>query len=85
MSASIPENALSVSEQDVNFLKALQKTLTGHKVRLLWYPASNRQKTTNPTHVVIVSDEQVFSDYIVFELEKFRKASSQAIKQLRGI
>ena len=84
MAESIPPNAVQVTDQEIQFLTILQRSIEGHKIRLLFYPAPNRSNKVNPTHVVIVSEEPVFLDYVLFELEKFRRASQQAIKQLRG-
>lgn len=78
-------NTVTVSKEDTKFLKDLSKTLN-HQVRMLWEPFTARGsvKIVEPTHVTFVAEEQVFIDYVHYELENFRKSLTAISKSISG-
>lgn len=74
---------VAVDDADVEVLLELRKSLPKHQVRYWWEPAAGRmQKPIKPTHVVLVSEEQSFVDYVLFELERHRRMRQALHKTL---
>lgn len=65
---------IDIGPKEFEFLKTINKTLDyGKRVRLLFDPAPTRNNpNVIPKKVQLVAEEECFSQYIVFELNKER-------------